>query len=304
MNIDFHHALVALDQSEASDIIVNCLGHFRQFGTRKFTLFTSVNIPYPGGLAPEDETRYKGRLDRYREKLESQGFEVSTVVRLKINAYAPFQIIDAAKEHQAGYIIIANRGYSKYRELLLGSTVTEVLQRCTLPMYLINISVSDEPEIEKRTFSCVRLCRESLHNILYPTDFSPISQRAFDVLKMLTPDATRNVTLLHVQASGRPGVDDPEILKTFDETDKDRLKTLKAALSEVSGAVVKVKIAYGSTVKQILEHAEDDESTMIIMGSQGRGYVSNLFLGSVCLQVIRNTNIPVLIVPKDRSTGE
>ncbi|MCA1802124.1 MAG: universal stress protein [Rhodothermaceae bacterium] len=304
MNIDFHHALVALDQSEASEIIVNCLGHFIQLGTRKLTLFTSVNIPYPGGLAPEDETRYKGRLDRYREKLEAQGFEVSMVVRLKINAYAPSQIIDAAKEHEAGYIIIANRGHSKYRELLLGSTVTEVLQRCTLPVYLINISVSDEPEFEKRTFSCVRLCRDSLQNILYPTDFSPISQRAFDVLTMITPAATRNVTLLHVQASGRPGVDDPETLKSFDKTDTDRLNTLKASLSEVTGAVVQVKIAYGSPVKQILEHADDDESTMIIMGSQGRGYVSDLVLGGVCLQVIRNASIPVLIVPKDRSTGE
>jgi nucleotide-binding universal stress UspA family protein len=304
MNIDFHHALVALDQSEASEIIVNCLAHFRQFGTRKLTLFTSVSIPYPGGLAPEDETRYKGKLDRYREKLEAQGFEVSTVVRLKINAYAPFQIIDAAKEHRAGYIIIASRGYSKYRELLLGSTVTEVLQRCTLPVYLINISVSDEPEPEKRTFSCVRLCRDSLQNILFPTDFSPISQRAFDVLKMVAPAATRKVTLLHVQASGRPGVDDPETLKSFDKTDSGRLNTLKASLREVSGAVVQVKIAYGSPVKQILEHADDDESTMIIMGSQGRGYVSDLFLGGVCLQVIRNASIPVLIVPKDRSIGE
>jgi len=300
MDLNLNHALVALDQSEASDIMINCLEHFRQFGTRKFTLFTSVSIPYPGGLASADDTRYKDKLEEYRKKLESQGFEVQTVVRLKINAYAPFQILDAAKEHQAGYIIIASRGHNKLREFLLGSTATELLQRCTLPVYLINISVSDESDIEKRTLFCARSCRDSLLNILYPTDFSPVSERAFSVLKQVAPGNTRKVTMLHVQASGRPGVDNPEMLKQFDETDTQRLNALKATLSEVSDVDVRVKIAYGSPVKQILEHAENHESTMIIMGSQGRGYVNDLFVGGVCMQVIRNANIPVLTIPAPR----
>ncbi|MFU8860487.1 MAG: universal stress protein [Cyclonatronaceae bacterium] len=304
MNIDFNHALVALDQSDASDIIINCLGHFRQFGTQKFTLFTSVSIPYPGGLGTGDGSRYKENLDGYRKKLEPLGIEVQTVTRLKINAYAPVEILEAAREHHADYIIIANRGYNKYLEFLLGSTATEVLQRCSLPVYLINISVSDEPDLKSRTLFCARSCRDSLQHILYPTDFSPISERALGVVKKLAAGNTQKVTLLHVQASGRPGVDDPETLKKFDETDTSRLNRLKADLLKVTDAGVDVKIGYGSPVRNILVYADDNDATMIIMGSQGRGYISDLFLGGVCQQVIRNAGIPVLTVPAERKADK
>ncbi|MEX2347380.1 MAG: universal stress protein [Balneolaceae bacterium] len=37
------------------------------------------------------------------------------------------------------------------------------------------------------------------------------------------------------------------------------------------------------------------------LGSQGRGYVNDLFLEGVSLQVIRKAKIPVLTVPAERS---
>lgn len=109
------------------------------------------------------------------------------------------------------------------------------------------------------------------------------------------------MAILHVQASGRPGMDDPKARNEFDRVDTERLKELKSGLEEGSEADISVMVRYGSPVKQILENAAAEESTMIIMGSQGRGYVSDLFLGGVCLQVIRKANIPVLTIPADRS---
>lgn len=304
MSLKFNHALVALDQSEASNIIVDCLAHFKNFGTQKFTLFTSVSVPYPGGLASTDEESYKNKLESYRERLEPFGFDIETEVKIHINAYAPSQILNAAKESGSDYIIIANRGYNKYREFLLGSTATELLQRCDLPVYLINLSVSEESELEKRKLYCIKSCKDALNSIFYPTDFSSISDRAFQVVKQLAPNRTKKVNILHVQASGRPGVNNPETLKEFDRVDIERLKELQSSLKEVSEADVSVKIRYGSPVKQILENAAAEESTLIIMGSQGRGYVSDLFLGGVCHQVIRKAPIPVLTIPAVRSEIE
>lgn len=301
MNLTFEHALVALDQSEASEIITDCLAHFEKFGTRKFTLFTSVSVSYPGGIGSIDEESYKNRLEQYKEKLTPFGFEIETSVDFGINAYAPVKILDTAKEQKADYIIIANRGHNKYRDLLLGSTATELLQRCELPVYLINLSVSDETELEDRKLYCIKSCKESLTNILHPTDFSPVANRAFQVVKKLAPGLTRKINILHVQASGRPGVNDPEKLKGFDKEDTFSLKDLKTDLEKVTDAEIDIRIRYGSPVKQILENAEANDSTMIIMGSQGRGYVSDLFLGGVSLQVIRKSKIPILTIPADRS---
>ncbi len=301
MNLRFDHALVALDQSEASDIIVDCLGHFEKFGTKKFTLFTSVSVPYPGGLSSSKEENYKARIESYSERLQSMGYDVQTEMSFKINSYAPARIMEAAKELEADFIIIANRGYNKYREFLLGSTATELLQRCNLPVYLINLTVSDETELENRKLYCIKSCKDSLEHIIYPTDFSTTSDRAFRVLKKLAPGYAKKITLLHVQATGRPGMNDPKKLQAFDRTDTDRLKELKTELEGILDGEISVKVRYGSPVKQILENAEADEATMILMGSQGRGYVSDLFMGGVCHQVIRNAQIPVLTIPADRS---
>lgn len=296
----FHHALVALDQSEASDIITDCLSNFEKYGTRKFTLFTSVNIPYPGGIGSTDEESYKKKLKKYKGKLESHDLEVETKLDFGINAYAPVQILDAAKNTGADYIIIGNRGYNKFREFLLGSTATVLLQRCPLPVYLINLSVSEESALEDRKLYCVKSCRDSLQNIMLPIDFSSTSLRAFDVVKSLASENTKQITLLHVQASGRPGVDDPEKLREFDKEDSAQLTNLKSDLESVTQASVKTIIKHGSPVKQILEVANENDASMIIMGTQGRGYVSDLFLGGVSLQVIRKAKIPVLTVPACR----
>lgn len=297
----FQHALVALDQSEAGDIITDCLTHFEKYGTRKFTLYTSVSIAYPGGIGATDEESYKNQLEKYSEKLKSYDFEVETEVDFGINAYAPVQILEAAEKSGADYIIIGNRGYNKYREFLLGSTATELLQRCPLPVYLINLSVSGESALEDRKLYCVKSCRDSLQNILLPIDFSSTSLRAFDVVKSLSPDNTKQITLLHVQASGRPGVDDPDRLREFDDEDSAQLAKLKSDLDSATQASVETVIKHGSPVKQITEIADETDASLIIMGSQGRGYVSDLFLGGVSLQVIRKAQIPVLTVPADRS---
>lgn len=301
MDITFNHALVALDQSDASDIIIDCLGYFKQFGTKNFTLFTSVSVSYPGGLSKKSEERYREKLEEYRQRLKPLGIEIETEARFKTNAYAPTQILNAAKEHQADFIIIANRGYNKFREFLLGSTVTELLQRCDLPVYLINLSVSEESNVEDRKLYCVKSCRQSLQHIFYPTDFSSTADRAYSVLKNLISDKIEKVTMLHVQASGRPGVEDPGQLEEFDKIDMKRLDSLKKDLQANTKADIEIMICHGSPSKQILDNAEMAGASMIILGSQGRGYVSDLFLGGVSLQVIRKAHIPVLTIPADRN---
>lgn len=298
--IKFRHALVALDQSSASDIIVDCLEQFSKLGTTKFTLFTSINVPYPGGLGSVEEERYKEKLEAYKEKFAAAGTEIRTEARFNINAYTPAHILQAAREHRADYIIIANRGHNKFREFLLGSTATELLQRCELPVYLINLSVSDEPEEEKRKLYCIKSCRVALENILYPTDFSPVSQRAFEMVKNLSAGLKNKINLLHVQAPGRPGMDDPEKLAEFDRIDLERLQKLKSRLQDESTADIGLEVRHGSPSAEILNKAREEEATMIVMGSQGRGFVSDLFLGGVCHQVVRNARIPVLAIPADR----
>ncbi len=319
MSSTFKYALVAIDQSPASDIIIDCLPHFRRIGTEKLTLFISVPVSWPGGLSRATEEKYRKKLDDYKKILEENlsvaglSMQVDTLAGFEINAYPPYEIIKTAHEQKADYIIIANRGHSKYRELLLGSTATELLQRTNLPVYLINLSISESEEIlgkselSSRHLYCVRSCRDALQHILYPTDFSNTADRAYDALENLVSgqsvDTVGRITLYHVQATGRIGMEDPDKLSEFNIIDRQRLESLKKRLQKRIKAEITIDIGTGSAAYEIIEKAKSAEATMIIMGGQGRSYIHELFLGGVSFQVVRKSSIPVLIIPALQKDG-
>ena len=108
--------------------------------------------------------------------------------------------------------------------------------------------------------------------------------------------------MLHVQASGRPGTGDPDKLREFNTIDLGKLKALKKKLQDKTDAEIRILVRHGSPSLQILEMANNVGATMIIIGSQGRGYVQDLFLGGVSMQVIRKAHIPVLTIPAKRDS--
>ena len=56
-------------------------------------------------------------------------------------------------------------------------------------------------------------------------------------------------------------------------------------------------LVQGNTAATIIAEAERLDIDMIVLGSQGKGAVKKLFLGSACEDVIRTSTIPVLVVP-------
>ena len=64
---------------------------------------------------------------------------------------------------------------------------------------------------------------------------------------------------------------------------------------------VRIQVPYGHPVEEILRITEEEQDdTLIVMGSQGRGFLAQVFLGSVSHQVVRRAPVPVLLVPAFR----
>ncbi len=140
-------------------------------------------------------------------------------------------------------------------------------------------------------------------NILFCTDFSESSDRAFE----LAVDATIRrpgckLAILHVV----PEVDaqfwraylyelenvDSEARKAIDE------KIATAYLSRVpEGMPVNVEVRGGSEAAEILDFAEKAQSDLIVIGRHGHGGIHKAFFGSVAEKIVRKANCAVLVVP-------
>ena len=107
----------------------------------------------------------------------------------------------------------------------------------------------------------------------------------------------KRVTLLHVQDQSRIEKYLKDRLGEFNEIDRERLQRLQTSLKQRGASEVQIELPYGFPIQEILRVAEREDESVIVMGSQGRGFISEVFLGSVSHQVVRRAPVPVLLVP-------
>lgn len=302
MKSTFIHAVVALDDSDASNLIVDALPHFQQVGTKKITLVTVVPIPFTGERTEFKTDAYSERLNRYKATLEKKGFAVDVDLRAGTYFYPPSEILTSAKENDADFVIIGSRGQSKVQEMLLGSTATEVLQRSRLPVFLINIDMqTDEEDPKKRKLVMTRSMEDSLKHVMHATDFSDTADRAFDVIKALDSDGLIDkISFVHVQGHHAIALKDPVSRDTLTDQNMEELEELRNSLSDKTRDDSEIIITFGTPGKEIVQAIRDNDVTLVVMGSQGKGFVHEFFLGGVSSQVTRFSKVPVLLVPAER----
>jgi nucleotide-binding universal stress UspA family protein len=181
--------------------------------------------------------------------------------------------------------------------MLIGGTAMGIVHQATVPVLVIRLKIMEEDRVVR----CVSACRDLRRHVLFCTDFSDTAERAFQYVVRLVESGARFVTLLHVQDRTRIGPHLEHRLEEFNQTDQQRLERLKARLTETPEVDVRIQVPYGHPVEEVLRVAnEEEDDTLIVMGSQGRGFLARVFLGSVSHQVVRSAPVPVLLVPASR----
>lgn len=303
MKSTFIHALVGLDQSDASDLIVNALSEFKKFGTKKVTLVTVVSVPFTGARTEFNTENYTKKLEEYKSMLEKEGLMVDTELRSGTYFYPPTEILTAARERDADYVIIGSRGQSKVEEMLLGSTASEILQRSKLPVFLLNINLKkDKEDTEMRNLVLSQSVDSALNHVIHATDFSETANRAFEVVRELDREGKiGKVTFIHVQGHHAIALKDPVSHDELTEHSREHLDEMRNRLSDKTRNNSEIIITFGTAGKEIIKAIEEIGATMVVMGSQGKGFVREFFLGGVSTQVTRFSKVPVLLVPAERN---
>lgn len=289
----FTKILVATDLSEASDRVIACLQQLRRLGAHNAILFHALGLKYVGGLDHLLTPLIEPRLLAQKAMLESQGFDTT----IEIAAGLPEQeIYRIAKEKGISLIVVGSHGTSMIREVTLGSVALRIIRKMVFPVLLVPLNIKEENDARR----CEVARSDFLNNILYPTDFSDTAERAFAYVEKIVEGGARRVTLLHVQDKVRIEKYLRERVEEFDRTDRERLNRLKAKLMDKGATDVLIEIPYGSPTQEILRKIRSEDFSWIIMGSQGRGFIPEIFIGSVSHNVIEQAALPTLLVPPVR----
>ena len=146
-----------------------------------------------------------------------------------------------------------------------------------------------------------------MNNILFPTDFSPTADTAFQFAVALAKANEGHIDLLHTYRVPLDYHLPAEMIeKLSDDEHKSILGLLKKIIAnffrENPSAQQKITIEpvalQGFTSEVIAQAGKDRNSNLIIMGTQGASGLEKYFLGSMTTSVIDKTDIPVLAIPE------
>lgn len=133
-------------------------------------------------------------------------------------------------------------------------------------------------------------------------DFSEVTEKIVRKIEEMANLCTQ-VWVIHVAepdpefmgyASGPPSVRE-YLAKQFHEEHRqiqDIAESLRGKEIEATALLVQ-----GATAETIVKEAAKLKVDMIVMGSRGRGMVSQIFVGSVSQAVLHRAECPVLVIP-------
>ena len=236
------------------------------------------------------ETTGRPKLAAQQQLLEAQGLEVTVEMHLGLPADS---LNEVACRHGAGLIVVGSHGQSLWREGVLGCFTDAVLHHAKYPVLLLNVRLKTPGE----PGSC-QIPPGVLRHMLLPTEFSEISTRALEYVERLAAKGLTQVTLLNAldvpegYAAYPPGYQE-----IAEGAARDLLAQWQQRLLDAGIPQVHAHLDPGHPLTAILGVLESRDISLIVMGTQGKGFIKEIFLGSVAHNVSRLAACPVLLIP-------
>ena len=285
----FKRALISMDLSPASEALVASLPGLQEYGVSSLILVhVAKPVEYPVSQAIAQVEEVRKRLTRLKSTLEDKGF-ADVEIDVPIGE-ASTEIVREAKERAVDLVVIGSRGYSQVREAFVGSTAWAVVQQSPVPVLLRRIeAVRNDPEaaLEARASSLP-------DTLIHPTDFSTVAENAFPSVLALVKAGVRRVLLLHVHSVGDNGAR---------AEGRAKLDLVAQRLRDAGCPHVDIDVRGGTPADEILAVGGKNVSDLVVMGTQGKGVLPALVVGSESRKVVRHAAAGVLLVPAGVRNG-
>jgi nucleotide-binding universal stress UspA family protein len=265
------------------------MANLRRLGCQEIVLVYVIYVKHLVGLSDALREEAAPKLAKQESILKAMGFSVS--VETPVGVPGP-TITRLANDRKCKLIVVGSHGHSLAREVALGGVATDVVHRSDLPVLVVRLQIHEENEAECRVAEA-----DTLSNTLYATDFSDSAEWAFQYVEKLAQSGSKKVMLVHVQDASRISPHLEHRLEEFGIIDRARLERLGERLRDLGVEEVSISIPYGKPAQEIVRLIEAECASIVVMGTHGRGFTSDVLLGSVSHNVVRHSRAPVLLIP-------
>jgi nucleotide-binding universal stress UspA family protein len=181
-------------------------------------------------------------------------------------------------------VVLGPRGVNPVRDFILGSTAERLARMIECPMLV----AKQDPQIP-------------YENVLVPVDFSDYSAPALRFASELAPGAVLHVFhAVDCSLKGRlqsAGVSDEGIAAYCDELHREANASMAELTAGMQERTIFGRVQAVDARVAISERAAADNCTLIVMGKQGRSWLSEHILGSVTRMALERATCDVAVVP-------
>ncbi len=286
----FKTIVLATDLSPAWDELIACAGEFKALGCSRVILTHVISVKFMVGMEGLLQSAARPKLEAQQQQLAAQGLEVAVEMPMGLPAYS---LNDIASRYGADLIVVGSHGQSLWREGVLGCFTCAVLHNIQYPVLLLNVRL----KTPGKPGSCQLSRREVFRHVLFPTDFSEISRRALEFVERLVAKGIGQLTMLN--ALDVPGHEAyaPGYQEWAETAARRMLENWRQRLQQAGVREVGARLDPGHPIPAILEVLKTQDISLIVMGTQGKGFIQEIFLGSVAHNISRLAPCPVLLIP-------
>jgi nucleotide-binding universal stress UspA family protein len=132
--------VVAVDHSKSTERVLAAARDLASLSGGEVWVLHLREMEYTARTGPmptESRDEAREQVDAAVEELTQAGIKAHGVVRSTLYGHAAREIIDEAKAHDAGVIVMGSRGRSDLAGLVLGSTAHKVIHLADRPVLVV-----------------------------------------------------------------------------------------------------------------------------------------------------------------------
>jgi len=255
---------------------------------------------FPGADATEAQVQAVGEATTYLEALASgmadRGLNVEVAVPF---GDAAGEILVEIGVHRADLVVISTHGRSGLGRWFYGSVAEQVLHRSPVPVLLVH-------PVGEATALAPELAHASF---LVPLDGSAFAEAALPHAAALARAFGATILLLRayeLPTAAYPYGEVGSLPRSAEELQQEATSYLDEVAMRLrrDGLAVQTAVREGWPPKIIAYQGPALGPSLIVMATHGRTGIKRLLLGSVALEVVRRSLLPVMLIRPAEQTAE